>query len=72
MILSGSLRPRKYWNKLSQRLREEGRGGVTNCHRLKLKASDGKMRKSDCLDAKGVLRIIQSVPSKRTEPFLIF
>jgi len=46
---------RKYWNKLSQRLREEGSEVVTNCHRLKLLASDGKMRETDCADTEGIL-----------------
>ena len=48
---------RKYWNKLRQRLAEEGSELVTNCHRLKMRASDGKMRETDCLDTKGVLRL---------------
>ena len=43
---------RKYWNKLSQRLREEGSEVVTNCHRLKLPAKDGKLRKTDCANTK--------------------
>ena len=60
---------RKYWNKLSQRLREEGSEAVTNCHQLKLKASDGKMRETDCADTEGVFRIIQSIPSPKAEPF---
>ena len=46
---------RKYWNKLAQRLREEGSEVVTNCHRLKLLASDGKMRETDCADTEGVI-----------------
>lgn len=60
---------RKYWNKLSQRLREEGSEVVTNCHRLKLLASDGKMRETDCADTEGIFRIIQSIPSPKAEPF---
>ena len=60
---------RKYWNKLAQRLREEGSGQtVTNCHQLKLQAEDGKMRMTDVADIKTVFRIIQSVPSKKAEP----
>ena len=60
---------RKYWNKLSQRLREEGaEQTVTNCHQLKLQAEDGKMRKTDVADVKTIFRIIQSVPSKKAEP----
>ena len=60
---------RKYWNKLAQRLRDEGsEQTVTNCHQLKLQADDGKMRKTDVADIKTVFRIIQSVPSKKAEP----
>ena len=60
---------RKYWNKLAQRLRDEGsEQTVTNCHKLKLQANDGKMRKTDVADIKTIFRIIQSVPSKKAEP----
>ena len=58
---------RKYWNKLSQRLREEGSEVVTNCHQLKLPAPDGKLRETDCANTKSLFRIIQSVPSKKAE-----
>jgi hypothetical protein len=60
---------RKYWNKLSQRLRVEGSEVVTNCHRLKLEASDGKMRETDCANTEDLFRIIQSIPSPKAEPF---
>ena len=60
---------RKYWNKLSQHLREEGSEVVTNCHRLKLLAHDGKMRETDCANTEGIFRIIQSIPSPKAEPF---
>jgi hypothetical protein len=60
---------RKYWNKLSQRLREEGSEVVTNCHQLKLIAEDGKLRETDCASTKNMFRIIQSIPSQRAEPF---
>lgn len=60
---------RKYWNKLSQRLREEGFQPVTNCHRLKMVAEDGKQRLTDVANAEVLLRIIQSIPSKKAEPF---
>ena len=60
---------RKYWNKLRQRLSVEGSELVTNCHRLKLPAQDGKLRETDCLDTKGVLRLVQSIPSPKAEPF---
>lgn len=60
---------RKYWNKLSQRLKEEGSEVVTDCHQLKLLAPDGKMRLTDCANTKSMFRIIQSIPSKKAEPF---
>ncbi len=60
--------PRKYWNKLSERLRKEESEVVTKCHRLKMLANDGKMRETDVADTETVLRIIQSVPSKKAEP----
>jgi len=60
---------RKYWNKLAQRLREEGSESVTNCHRLKLEAPDGKMRETDCANTESLFRIIQSIPSPKAEPF---
>ena len=59
---------RKYWNKLKQRLDEEGFEPVTNCHQLKLHAADGKMRATDVADLEQLLRIVQSVPSKKAEP----
>lgn len=60
---------RKYWNKLKQRLKEEGAETVTNCHQLKMKAQDGKNRLTDVANTEQLLRIIQSVPSKKAEPF---
>ena len=63
------LKARKYWNKLSQRLKEEGSELVTICHRLKLPAPDSKMRLTDCANTKSLFRIIQSIPSKKAEPF---
>lgn len=60
---------RKYWNKLAQRLREEGSEVVTKCHQLKLEASDGKKYKTDCANTEGIFRIIQSIPSPKVEPF---
>lgn len=60
---------RKYWNKLKQRLKEEGNELVTNCHQLKMKAADGKRRLTDVANTEQLLRIIQSVPSKKAEPF---
>ena len=58
-------RARKYWNKLKQRMVEEGNQSVTNCHQLKLEASDGKKYLTDVADTEQVLRLVQSVPSKR-------
>lgn len=53
---------RKYWNKLKQRLKEEGNETVTNCHQLKLKAIDGKMRLTDVATTEQLFRLIQSIP----------
>jgi hypothetical protein len=58
-----------YWGKLKQRLKEEGSELLTNCQQLKLTAEDGKMRETDCLDTKGIFRLIQSIPSPKSEPF---
>ena len=60
---------RKYWNKLKQRLNDEGNETVTNCHQLKMKAADGKNRLTDVATTEQLLRIIQSIPSKKAEPF---
>lgn len=68
-VLTDSKDPNAYWRKLKQRLRAEGNETVTNCHALKMLASDGKMRLTDCLDTKGVLRLVQSIPSPKAEPF---
>ena len=68
-ILTNSKDARKYWNKLKQRLKEEGNETVTNCHQLKLKASDHKMRLTDVASTEQILRLIQSIPSKNAEPF---
>ena len=58
-----------YWRKLKQRLNEEGSEVVTFCHGLKLSAPDGKLRETDCANAEGIFRIIQSIPSPKAEPF---
>ena len=60
---------RKYWNKLKQRLKAEGNETVTNCHRLKMEASDGKMRLTDVASTEQLFRLIQSIPSPKAEPF---
>ena len=64
-----ALTARKYWNKLKQRLKEEGNETVTNCHQLKLRAADGKMRLTDVADTEQLFRLIQSIPSPKAEPF---
>jgi len=63
---------RKYWNKLAERLRNEGSETVTKCHRLKLLAEDGKMRLTDVADVETLFRIIQSVPSPKAEPIKLW
>ena len=63
---------RKYWNKLKQRLKEEGSELVTNCHQLKMTAADGKKRLTDVADTQQLLRIIQSIPSPKAEPFKLW
>ena len=63
---------RKYWNKLKQRLNEEGSQLVTNCHQLKMTAQDGKKRLTDVANTEQLLRIIQSIPSKKAEPFKVW
>ena len=63
---------RKYWNKLKQRLKEEGNETVTNCHQFKLQAADGKMRLMDVADTEQLFRLIQSIPSPKAEPFKIW
>ena len=67
-VISESKDGRKYWNKLKQRLNDEGNETVTNCHQLKLKAQDGKYRITDVVDIEGMFRIIESIPSKNAEP----
>ena len=71
-ILSESTDGRKYWNKLKQRLKEEGNETVTNCHQLKLIAQDGKYRLTDVVDLEGMFRIIESIPSKKAEPIKLW
>lgn len=68
-VLTESKNPSQYWRTLKSRLKEEGNESVTNCNRLKLPAADGKMRLTDVVNTKELLRIIQSVPSPKAEPF---
>ena len=67
-VLTDSVDATAYWRKLKQRLKEEGNETVTNCHGLKMKATDGKMRLTDVADTEQLLRIIQSIPSPKAEP----
>jgi len=71
-VLTESVDPFAYWRKLKQRLLEEGNETVTNCHALKLQAADGKMRLTDVGDTEQILRLVQSVPSKKAEPFKVW
>lgn len=68
-ILTESADPTAYWRKLKQRLKAEGNQSVTNCHALKMRAADGKMRLTDVADTEQLFRIIQSIPSPKAEPF---
>lgn len=63
---------RKYWNKLKERLSAEGSQLVTNCHQLKMTAKDGKKRLTDVATTEQLLRLIQSIPSKKAEPFKVW
>lgn len=71
-VLTDSVDGRKYWNKLKQRLKAEGNQTVTNCHQLKMLAADGKMRKTDVADVEQLLRLVQSIPSPKAEPFKLW
>ena len=71
-VLTESADSAAYWRKLKQRLKREGNETVTNCHAFKMMAPDGKMRLTDVADTKQLLRIIQSIPSKKAEPFKLW
>lgn len=71
-VLTQSKDAAAYWRKLKQRLKEEGNETVTNCHALKMLAPDGKMRLTDVADTEQILRLIQSIPSKKAEPFKLW
>ena len=68
-VLTESVDATAYWRKLKQRLKEEGNETVTNCHGLKMRAADGKNRFTDVANTEQLLRIIQSIPSPKAEPF---
>ena len=67
-VLTGSSDASAYWRMLKQRLKEEGDETVTNCHALKMRASDGKNRLTDVADQEQMFRLIQSIPSPKAEP----
>lgn len=71
-VLTNSPNPRKYWSVLKTRLKQEGSQTATNCSQLKMAASDGKMRLTDVADTEQLLRIIQSIPSPKAEPFKLW
>jgi len=71
-ILTESVNPQAYWRKLKERLKKEGNETVTVCHGLKMPAADGKMRLTDVADTEGLLRLIQSIPSPKAEPFKLW
>ena len=71
-VLSDSENPRKYWSVLKTRLKQEGSELATNCSQLKLPSSDGKSYLTDVADTEQVFRLIQSVPSKKAEPFKLW
>lgn len=68
-VLTDSPNPRKYWSVLKTRLKKEGSELATNCSQLKMKSADGKYYKTDVADTEQLLRLIQSVPSPKAEPF---
>ena len=67
-VLTDSENPQTYWRVLKNRLKKEGNQTVTNCNALKLRAADGKMRLTDVADTEQLFRLIQSIPSPKTEP----
>ena len=71
-VLTESKDATAYWRKLKQRLKEEGNETVTNCHGLKMRAPDGKLRLTDCLTIEQLFRLIQSIPSPKAEPFKLW
>jgi len=67
--LTGTDRPRKYWNDLKKKLAEEGSEVSDKIGQLKLSAPDGKMRETDCANTETTFRLVQSIPSPKVEPF---
>ena len=70
--LTDSPNPQVYWRVLKKRLKDEGNETVTNCNAFKMRAADGKMRKTDCADTEQLFRLIQSIPSPKAEPFKLW
>ena len=70
--LTDSGEPRKYWSVLKNRLKKEGSEVTTNCSQLKMLAPDGKIRYRDAMNTKDILRLIESIPSKKAEPFKLW
>ena len=68
-VLTDSPNPRKYWSVLKTRLKKEGSELTTNCSQLKMRSADGKMYLTDVADTQQLLRLIQSIPSPKAEPF---
>ncbi|MBN2340726.1 MAG: hypothetical protein JXX29_18390 [Deltaproteobacteria bacterium] len=71
-VLTDSVNSTAYWRKLKERLKKEGNQTVTDCHGFKMRAADGKMRKTDCADTDQLFRLIQSIPSPKAEPFKLW
>src|SRR3989339_115439 len=71
-VLTESINQSAYWRKLKERLKKEGNQTVTNCHSFKIKAGDSKMRNFDFFSTEDLFRIIQSIPSKKAEPFKLW
>ncbi|MEK6941085.1 MAG: BRO family protein [Nanoarchaeota archaeon] len=71
-VLTGSENPQTYWRVLKMRLKDEGSETVTNCNTLKMLSPDGKMRLTDVGDTEQILRLAQSIPSKKAEPFKVW
>lgn len=71
-VLTDSSNPQTYWRVLKKRLLSEGNETVTNCNGLKMQATDGKMRLTDVADTEQLLRLIQSIPSPKAEPFKLW
>ncbi len=71
-VLTDSPKPQVYWRVLKKRLKDEGNQTVTNCNAFKMRAADGKMRKTDCATTEQLFRLIQSIPSPKAEPFKLW